>query len=75
MTRTNIPGVFAAGEIADKVFKQVATSVGQGCAAAMQAEKFLAALEAEGLPDLSEDRRAWPTPGIPRATAELAAAD
>ncbi len=66
-TRTNIPGIFAAGEIADKVFKQVATSVGQGCAAAMQAEKFLASVEAEGLPDLSEDPRAWPTPGTPKS--------
>ncbi len=75
MTRTNIPGVFAAGEIADKVFKQVATSVGQGCAAAMQAEKFLARLEAEGLPDLNEDPRAWPVPGVPERTAEAVAAD
>ena len=74
-TRTNVPGVFAAGEIADKVFKQVATSVGQGCAAAMQAEKFLASLEAEGLPDLNEDPRAWPTPGVPKAQADLVAAD
>ena len=70
-----MPGIFAAGEIADKVFKQVATSVGQGCAAAMQAEKFLASLEAEGLPDLSEDPRAWPTPGIPKPATELVAAD
>ena len=43
--RTNVPGVFAAGEIQDKVFKQVATSVGQGCAAAMQAGKFVEDLE------------------------------
>jgi len=48
--RTNVPGVFAAGEIQDKVFKQVATSVGQGCAAAMQAEKFLAELDTHGWP-------------------------
>jgi len=75
MTRTNIPGVFAAGEIADKVFKQVATSVGQGCAAAMQAEKFLASLEAVGLPDLNEDPRAWPVPGVSERAAELMAAD
>ena len=75
LTRTNIPGVFAAGEIADKVFKQVATSVGQGCAAAMQAEKFLANLEAVGLPDLSEDPRAWPTPGAPKPVAEMVTAD
>lgn len=39
--RTNIPGVFAAGEIQDPVFRQVATSVGQGCAAAMQLERWL----------------------------------
>ena len=44
--RTNVPGVFAAGEIQDKVFKQVATSVGQGCAAAMSATRFLEELEA-----------------------------
>jgi len=53
--RTNIPGIFAGGEIMDKVFKQVATSVGQGCAAAMQTTKFLEELEAHGLPDLQED--------------------
>ena len=55
--RTNIPGVFAAGEIQDKVFKQVATSVGQGCAAAMQAEKFLAGLEVHGWPGRSVEPR------------------
>lgn len=54
--RTNVPGIFAAGEIMDKVFKQVATSVGQGCAAAMQAEKFLANLEDEGFPGFEDPR-------------------
>ncbi len=67
--RTNVPGVFAAGEIMDKVFKQVATSVGQGCAAAMQAEKFLADLEDEGFPGFEDPRefvrwRAWSSSGI-----------
>lgn len=38
---TSVPGVFAAGEIQDPVFRQVATSVGQGCAAAMMAERWL----------------------------------
>ncbi|MGD8758868.1 MAG: FAD-dependent oxidoreductase, partial [Anaerolineales bacterium] len=40
---TSIPGVFAAGEIQDPVYRQVATSVGQGCAAAMMAERWLEA--------------------------------
>jgi thioredoxin reductase (NADPH) len=55
--RTNVPGVFAAGEIQDKVFKQVATSVGQGCAAAMSATRFLEDLEAGHPLMLSEDPR------------------
>jgi thioredoxin reductase (NADPH) len=38
---TNIPGVYAAGEIQDPVFRQIATSVGQGCAAAMMCERWL----------------------------------
>lgn len=58
--RTSVPGVFAAGEIQDKVFKQVATSVGQGCAAAMQAEKFLADLELHGFPGPDADPREFP---------------
>ena len=43
--RTSVPGVFAAGEIQDSVFRQIATSVGQGCAAAMQCEKWLSERE------------------------------
>ena len=54
--RTNVPGIFAAGEIMDKVYKQVATSVGQGCAAAMQTEKFLAGLEDEGFQGFADPR-------------------
>jgi len=42
---TNIPGVFAAGEIHDKRFRQAIVSAGFGCMAAMEAEKYLAALE------------------------------
>ncbi len=45
MMRTNVDGVFAAGEIQDPLWKQVATSVGQGCAAAMAAEQWLASRE------------------------------
>lgn len=43
--RTNVPGVFAAGEIQDSMYRQIATSVGQGCAAAMQCEKWLSERE------------------------------
>ena len=38
---TSVPGVFAAGEIQDPVFRQIATSVGQGTSAAMMAERWL----------------------------------
>ncbi len=44
-TRTSVPGVFAAGEIADPVFRQVVNSAGEGCKAAIQVERYLAALE------------------------------
>lgn len=52
--RTNIEGVFAAGEIADPHFRQVITSAGMGAAAAMEAEKYLAehALSADEAPML-----------------------
>jgi thioredoxin reductase (NADPH) len=42
LMRTNIPGVFAAGEVADPNYKQVVTSAGMGAAAGMQAVKFIA---------------------------------
>jgi thioredoxin reductase (NADPH) len=41
LMRTNLPGVFAAGEAADPHFRQVITSAGMGAAAAMQAGHFL----------------------------------
>lgn len=41
LMRTSVPGVFAAGEIQDPIYRQIATSVGQGCAAAIQAERWL----------------------------------
>ncbi len=70
---TNVPGVFAGGEIHDDVFRQAITAAGQGCAAALMTVNWIGEREGQGLlQTLTDDALTVETPAVVETAVPVA---